>query len=252
MDEKPIHLVIIEDQKNLKQALIEGFTEIPGTFVVSSFETGEDVLNNLQSLHIDVLLMDIQLGGKLDGVKTAMAIRREYPRMPVVFYSIQDDDQYYREFLKSGILSHYAYIRKSSFLLPRQLLPILKDTISGKSYIEPEIEARVQAVRQKDSQDPMNLLEPAEQEVAKLISRGLTNEQIADQLGFHDKRAISRINGQIYAAWGLDQSTTDEKVARTRTTMIVMSGRLLVWQDDGTPMAMNSSGYLLPWTGNER
>jgi hypothetical protein len=41
----------------------------------------------------------------------AVAIRREFPRLPVVFYSIQDDDAYYRDFRQSGILSHYAYVR---------------------------------------------------------------------------------------------------------------------------------------------
>ena len=35
-----------------------------------------------------------------------------------------------------------------------------------------------------------------------------------------DKRTISRTNGQIYAAWGLDSSDTDEKVARTRAAII--------------------------------
>ena len=79
-------------------------------------------------------------------------------------------------------------------------------------------EARVQEVRHKDEQSPMALLEPNEQVVARLLAQGLTNEQIAARLGFRDKRTISRTNGQIYAAWGLDVSATDEKVARTRAS----------------------------------
>ena len=63
--------------------------------------------------------------------------------------------------------------------------------------------ARVQEVWRKDERDPMALLEPTEQTVARLLAQGKTNEQIAAQLGFQDKRTISRVNGQIYAAWGL-------------------------------------------------
>jgi len=63
--------------------------------------------------------------------------------------------------------------------------------------------ARVQEVWRKDERDPMALLEPTEQTVARLLAHGKTNEQIAAQLGFQDKRTISRVNGQIYAAWGL-------------------------------------------------
>ena len=35
----------------------------------------------------------------------------------------------------------------------------------------------------------------------------------------------------VYAAWGLDASTTDEKIARTRAALIVNAGRLLRWDE---------------------
>ena len=67
--------------------------------------------------------MDVQLAGLMNGIQAAVAIRREFPRQPIVFYSIQDDDAYFRDFRRSGILSHYAYVRKSNYLLPQMLLP---------------------------------------------------------------------------------------------------------------------------------
>ena len=71
--------------------------------------TGEAAIDACLAAPPDVILMDVQLAGPLNGVEAAVAIRREFPRMPVVFYSIQDDDAYYRAFKRSGILSHYAY-----------------------------------------------------------------------------------------------------------------------------------------------
>jgi DNA-binding NarL/FixJ family response regulator len=118
----------------------------------------------------------------------AVAIRREFPRLPVVFYSIQDDDAYYRDFRQSGILSHYAYVRKSNYLLPQMIVPLLRDAVAGRSFIDPEIESRVQEVRRKDEQSPMALLEPNEQAVARMLAQGMTNEQIAARLGFRDIR----------------------------------------------------------------
>ena len=115
------------------------------------------------------------------------------------------------------------------------LLPLLRDAVAGRSFIDPEIEARVQEVRRKDENDPLALLEPNEQAVARMLAQGLTNEQIAVRMGFRDKRTISRTNGQIYAAWGLAVDATDEKVARTRVALIVAAGRLLSWDADGTP-----------------
>jgi DNA-binding NarL/FixJ family response regulator len=178
----------------------------------------------------------------MNGIETAVAIRREFPRMPVFFYSIQDDDAYFRAFRQAGILSHYAYVRKSNYLLPEMILPLLKDAIAGRSFIDPEIETRVHEVRLKDEHDPMALLEPNEQQVARLLAQGLTNEQIAARMGFRDKRTISRVNGQIYTAWGLGDSTTDEKIARTRAALILQTGQLIRWDEEGRVWVLGERG----------
>ena len=165
----------------------------------------------------------------------------------MVFYSIQDDDSYYRDFRRSGILSHYAYVRKSNYLLPQMIVPLLRDAIAGRSFIDPKIELRVQEVRHKDEQSPMEMLEPNEQAVARMLAQGMTNKQIAARLGFRDKRTISRTNGQIYATWGLNESTTDEKVARTRAAIIVHTGRLINWDAEGIGWVMDEKGQWVEW-----
>src|SRR5438045_1890378 len=195
--------------------------------------------------------MDGQLAGRMNGSEAGVAIRRECPRLPVVFYSIQDDDAYYRSFRRSGILSHYAYVRKSNYLLPQMIVPLLRDAVSGRSFIDPEIESRVQEVRHKDEQSPMALLEPNEQVVARLLALGMTNEQIAARIGFQDKRTVSRTNGQIYAAWGLNDTTIDEKVARTRAAIIVREGRLIVWDADGSGRLCDEQGRWILWEGSK-
>jgi DNA-binding NarL/FixJ family response regulator len=244
----PLSLVIVEDNAKLRDALragLEATGEVRAAFACESGEAALEYLidagekNPATAKAVaglpDILLMDVQLAGKMNGIQAAVAVRREFPRMPVVFYSIQDDDAYYRDFRRSGILSHYAYVRKSNFLLPAMILPLLRDAAAGRSFIDPEIEARVQEVRRKDENDPLALLEPNEQAVARMLAQGLTNEQIAARMGFRDKRTISRTNGQIYAAWGLAADSTDEKVARTRAALIVQAGRLLEWDADGNP-----------------
>jgi DNA-binding NarL/FixJ family response regulator len=193
--------------------------------------------------------MDVQLAGDMNGIQAAVALRREYPRLPVVFYSIQDDDNYYRDFRESGILSHYAYVRKSNYLLPQMIVPLLREAINGRGFIDPDIESRVQEVRLKDEDSPMSLLEPNEQAVARMLAQGMTNEQIAARMGFRDKRTISRVNGQIYTAWGLNDSTTDEKVARLRAAVILRAGRLLEWDDDGMAYRLDDRGRRVPWEG---
>lgn len=248
-----LDLLIVEDNPRLAAALQRGFAATGQVTVLHNCAAGEDALawclaqSAAGAPRPAAVLMDVQLAGAMNGIQAAVALRREFPRLPVVFYSIQDDAQYYRDFRRAGILSHYAYVRKSNYLLPEMVLPLLLDAVAGRSWIDPEIEARVEEVRARDAQDPMALLEPHEQQVARCLAQGLTNEQIAERMGFRDKRTISRINGQIYAAWGLADNTTDEKVARTRAALVVAAGRLLVWDETGAPLVETPSGWT-PWT----
>ena len=240
-------ILLVEDNARLRPALKTGLEATDAVRVLHDCASGEQALEYCLESAPQAILMDVQLAGIMNGIEAAVAIRREYPRLPVVFYSIQDDDAYFRAFRNAGILSHYAYVRKSNYLLPQLIVPLLKDAVAGRSFIDPEIEARVLEVRHKDARSPLALLEPNEQEVAGYIAQGLTNEQMAARMGFRDKRTISRTNGQIYAAWGLDKNATDEKVARTRAALIMQTGRLIDWDEEGVPHIENEQGQWVPW-----
>src|SRR5258706_6898760 len=252
-----MRLLLVEDHAPVRQALREGLEATGAVQVVAVAATSREAIARVDAGAPDagreVALMDVEpreaeLGASAQsGVGAAIAIRRERPRFPVVFYSIQDDDSYFREFRAAGILSHYAYVRKSNYLLPGMIVPLLRDAAAGRSFIDPEIETRVQAVRHKDEQSPFAVLEPNEQAVARMLAQGLTNEQIAARSGFRDKRSISRTNGQIYAAWGLTATTTDEKVARTRAALISLTGRMIAWDAAGAAHVMDERGEWVDW-----
>ncbi len=245
-----MNIFLVEDNVKLREALKRGLEATSAVRVLFDCARGADAWNALAQQSPDAVLMDVQLEGDQNGIQTAVALRREVPRLPVVFYSIQDDDAYYRDFRRSGILSHYAYVKKSNYLLPEMIVPLLRDAVAGRSLIDPEIEARVQQVRLQDEHAPMDLLEPNEQQVAKMLAQGLSNEQIAARMGFKDKRTIARTNGQIYAAWGLADNTNDEKIARTRAALIVRAGRLIQWNTQGIPLAQNEKGEWVEWEGD--
>lgn len=240
-----LNLLLVEDNENLRPALKTGLEATGEVGVAHDCDSGEEALAYCLKKRPDAILMDVQLAGKLNGIEAAVAIRREFPRLPIVFYSIQDNDSYYRAFRSSGILSHYAYVRKSNYLLPQMIVPLLRDAVAGRNFIDPDIESRVQEVQRKDEWSPLSLLEPNEQAVARLLARGLTNAQIAAQMGFRDKRTISRVNGQIYTSWGLNDNNTEEKVARTRAALIFRAGRLIEWDKNGVPRVQNERGWVM-------
>jgi DNA-binding NarL/FixJ family response regulator len=249
--QQKIKLFVVEDNPSLRQALSIGLEGSGNLEIVGETDRGEDAVARCIEEPPNAVLMDVQLAGAMNGIEAAVAIRREHPRLPVVFYSIQDDDHYYRDFRRSGILSHYAYVRKSNYLLPEMISRLVHDAVDGRSFIDPEIETRVEEVRHLDEHSPLELLEPNEQVVAEMLAEGLTNEQIASRLGFRDKRTVSRINGAIYTAWGLNTTTTDEKVARTRAAIIYLQNKLIIWDDDGLPRVTDRRGDWVPLAEHE-
>lgn len=242
-----LKLLLVEDNGKLRAALKSGLESSGQVAVLHDCDTGEAVLAFCLEQQPDAILMDVRLASKMNGIEAGVAIRREFPRMPIVFYSIQDDDAYFRDFRKAGILSHYAYVRKSNYLLPEMIISLVRDAIAGKSFIDPEIESRVEQVRYKDENSPFNVLEPAEQSVARMLAIGMTNEQIAAKMGFHDKRTISRINGQVYAVWGLAENATDEKIARTRAAIIAQEDRWIRWDGQGIARVLDEKGEWIKW-----
>ena len=103
-----IRLLVVEDNERLRPALVAGIERTGKMRVTGSCPTGEQALEHCLAGPPQAVLMDVRLAGELNGIGAAVTIRREFPRLPVVFYSIQDDDAYYRAFRRSGILSHYA------------------------------------------------------------------------------------------------------------------------------------------------
>ncbi|HZC07547.1 MAG TPA: response regulator transcription factor [Ktedonobacterales bacterium] len=248
-----LQLLLVEDHTSVREALRQGLEATGEVKVIAEAATARAAIaaaeahGELDVALMDVELRDAELGSRaMTGVGAAVAIRRERPRFPVVFYSIQDDDSYFREFRAAGILSHYAYVRKSNYLLPSMLLPLLRDAVAGRSFIDPEIEDRVDEVRRRDAVSPRGLLEPNELRVAELLAQGLTNEQVASRLGLRDARAVSRTNGRIYDAWRLSETTTDEKVARARAALIYLYDRPIMWDEQGRALAPDRKGGWVP------
>src|SRR5689334_20423610 len=87
-----INLLLVEDNDNLRPALAAGLEATGALRVAHSCGSGEAALAYCLAAPPDAILMDVQLAGDMNGIAAAVAIRREFPRLPVVFYSIQDDD----------------------------------------------------------------------------------------------------------------------------------------------------------------
>ena len=83
-------ILIVEDEFLIRLTLAEALTD--DGFEVAEAASGDDALAMLeQDPGIELLLTDIQLPGKLDGVALAQAVRLLAPSMPVIFMTGRPD-----------------------------------------------------------------------------------------------------------------------------------------------------------------
>ena len=83
-----LRLLLVEDNASLRGAMKSGLEATAKVVVIAETDAGEEAVSLAMADPPDVILMDVQLAGRLNGVQSAVAIRREIARLPVVFYSI--------------------------------------------------------------------------------------------------------------------------------------------------------------------
>jgi DNA-binding response OmpR family regulator len=103
----PKKIVIVEDEVITQRFLQDIFSQYD-TAVVGCFDNAGDLLANIKGLACDMILMDINIKGPVDGIQLARKILEKHD-LPIVFITAHNDDETLEETLE---LSPYGFICK--------------------------------------------------------------------------------------------------------------------------------------------
>ncbi len=106
MKEK-LHIYIVEDEKIVALDISNHLRAI-GHHVLGISASGEDCLEVLKTVKPDLILMDINLAGKMTGIETAARINAVM-NIPIVFLTAYTDDNTLKEIKRTG---YYGYVTK--------------------------------------------------------------------------------------------------------------------------------------------
>ncbi len=90
----PFKILIVEDEMIIGANISLQLSKL-GYEVTGIISKGEEALNHVLQNHPDMIIMDIQLKGKMDGVDTALAIQRESP-LPIIYLTANSDDEHFK------------------------------------------------------------------------------------------------------------------------------------------------------------
>jgi len=202
-----VRVVIAEDNALLRQGLVLLLTS-SGHEVVAVAGTGPEVLPALLAHRPDAAVLDVRMppGFRDEGLRAALAARKEIPGLPVLVLSQYVEESYAAELLGGGA-SGVGYLLKDRVGRVDEFLDALERVAAGGTALDPEVVTEL-LTRRRDS--PLDLLTPREREVLKLMAEGHDNTTIAKALVVTE-RSVSKHIGNVFLKLGLPPSDSGHR-----------------------------------------
>ncbi len=179
---KEITVCIVDDNKDLRNALEEIISMSEGYTCVGTIGTAEGAIVQLPLLNPDVVLMDINLGTEASGIDCVRILKPQTPSTNYMMCTVYEEDEKIFEALSAGAS---GYILKKT--APARLLEAIRELYQGGAPMSSQIARKVVAAFQKKGGKAENAaglseLSNREREILEQLSKGLMYKEIAAEL----------------------------------------------------------------------
>ena len=196
-----ITILLVDDHEVVRQGVRAFLDTQADISVVGEADSGEEAVRFAEQLIPDVILMDLVMPGKVDGVEATRQVKKSSPRTQVVVLTSYHEDKHIFPAIRAGAIS---YVLKE--IGSEELGEVVRKAANGEAVLHPRVAARliheVQGTRDVGL-NPFTELSDREMEVLRLIANGLSNAQIAEQLVISEKTVkghVSNILGKLHLA----------------------------------------------------
>ncbi len=199
IDKKPIRVLVVDDESVVREGVVAILSLQPDLEVVGDARDGIQAVQMAKKTKPDVILLDMVMPNQ-DGLATIPIIKDLLPNTCIlVLTSFAESDRVYQA-IKSGAL---GYLLKDA--TRAQLLQAIRDVSNGQASIQPSIAMKV--IHEINHPEKLlytaSPLAPRELDTLRLIARGLSNQEIADQLVVHERtiaKYVSSILDKLHLA----------------------------------------------------
>ncbi len=178
---KKVRILIADDHAFVREGTRRILEQEPDLEVVAEAGDGEEAVRLASELKPDVAIIDVAMP-KLDGIEATRQIKALCPTVAVLVLSAYDDDQFIFGLLEAGAA---GYLLKS--VRGREIVDAIRAVDAGESVLHPSVARKVlnrfaSVSSRVQRKKPLELLTDREMEVLRMVTKGLSNKDIAQEL----------------------------------------------------------------------
>ncbi|MEU0034071.1 MULTISPECIES: response regulator transcription factor [unclassified Streptomyces] len=200
-----VRILLCDDHAVVRAGLLALLDSASGIEVVGEAGTGEEALALSARLGPDVVLMDLQLGGGIDGVETTRRLTAAPGGGPrVLVLTTYDTDADVTRAIGAGAT---GYLLKAE--RPEELFAAIHAAAQGRTTLSAPVASRVMA----NLRSPRPTLTDRERDILAQLAQGLGNREIARALHISEATVKTHL-GRIYDKLGVDTRAGAVAVAK--------------------------------------
>jgi DNA-binding NarL/FixJ family response regulator len=199
----PLRVFLLDDHEMVRRGLKDLFEPHDDIEVVGESGSAKDAEARIPALRPHVALLDGRLPDG-SGVEVCRAVRSVDPSIRAIILTSYDDD----EALFAAIMAGASgYILKQ--IVGVDLVDVVRKVADGQSLLDPSVTQRVlERIRSGAGPEPVELqsLTPQERRILELITEGMTNRQIGEQL-FLAEKTVKNYVTSVLSKLGMQRRT---------------------------------------------
>ncbi len=198
----PYRVLIYEDNEALRTSMMAMLQWNEDFNVVAAMPNAETAQQDIEVFKPDVILMDIDMPG-ITGVQAVSAIRNIYGSLPVIMFTVFDDNDNIFNAICAGA---NGYLLKKNF---EQIPAAIKDVMDGGAPMTSSVAKKVLGFIPKsktEKKSDTEALSAREKEILEFIVKGYSYKMVADELSISIETVRSHIK-KIYKKLQVNSAT---------------------------------------------